>query len=217
MLRTLFVAATLVALATGCGSTSEKEDKREEAAKVYTDLGVGYMREGQLEVALNELNRALEADPDYPLAHNSIAVLYERLGEDDKADRHFRKAVSLPGRQPRAHNNYGTFLCRKGRYDEAEKNFMAAARDPLYESWVAYTNAGNCILRIPDLHRAEAYFRRALKGNPQFAPALEQMVRVSYDKKAYLSARAYLQRYLAVAPTYAEYSLAWDPDGAGPG
>lgn len=195
----LWTLSLALALA-GCGTTTERRHSEEEPpAQIYTDLGVGYMREGRLDVALQEFERALEVDPHYPPAHNGIAVLYARLGEDDKADYHFRKAVKARGRHPPAYNNYGTFLCRKGRYREADKYFLAAVADPLYQKWVAYTNAGSCALRIPDAEKAESYFRRALEANPEFAPALEQMLRISYDKGAHLSARAYLQRYLEVA------------------
>ena len=46
---------------------------------------------------------------------------------------------------------------------------------------------------------AESYFRSALENNPKIAVTLIQMAQLSYETPNYLSARAYLQRYLEVS------------------
>jgi type IV pilus assembly protein PilF len=49
---------------------------------------------------------------------------------------------------------------------------------------------------------AENYLRKALETNPNFAPALLEMAKLSLANRKYLSARAFLQRYeSAAAPT----------------
>jgi type IV pilus assembly protein PilF len=50
------------------------------------------------------------------------------------------------------------------------------------------------------LDAAETHFRNALKKNPRVAVALIQMSQISYETASYLSARAYLQRYLEISP-----------------
>jgi type IV pilus assembly protein PilF len=47
--------------------------------------------------------------------------------------------------------------------------------------------------------QAEEYFRKALQSNPEYAPALKEMLKLSYDNQQYMSARAFLERYMAVA------------------
>ena len=66
------------------------------------------------------------------------------------------------------------------------------------------TNAGVCLMMVPDNKRAEEYFRLALKKQSEYAPALLQMGMISFTTGNYLSTRAYLQRYQSVADPTAE-------------
>jgi len=54
------------------------------------------------------------------------------------------------------------------------------------------------------LDAAETHFRNALEINPRVAVALIQMSQISYKTASYLSARAYLQRYLEISPSTAK-------------
>ena len=98
-------------------------------------------------------------------------------------------------------NNYGQFLCQEARYDEAEEIFLKAAQNPLYSTpEIALSNAGTCAMAQSKLDIAETHFRNALEKNPRVAVALIQMSQISYENANYLSARAYLQRYLEISP-----------------
>ncbi len=172
------------------------EENPERAAEYNTRLGVGYMQQGRRDLALAKLEKALEQEDDYAPAHSAIAVLYESMDEITLAREHYREALDIEPDNPNAQNNYGAFLCRHGEYREAEKYFLSAARNPRYATpeW-AWTNAGICVEKIPDLASAELYYRQALDRNPRFADALLQMAELSYQQKKYLSARGFLQRY----------------------
>ena len=187
----------------GCQSAQTINDAGEEPnriASINTLLGIQYMKSGENEIALQKLQRALSADPNYADAHNALGLLYGQLGQNDKADESFRTAIRLATNNSNALNNYGQFLCHTGRNEEGQKMFLEAVKNPLYRTpAVAYSNAGTCALGSGDLEAAETHLREALQIDPQLAQALLQMAQVSYDKKRYLPARAYLQRYLEVA------------------
>ncbi len=195
-------AALMVA---GCASTPVQEvgtpaRAENKLAELHTELGVGYLREGKLELAWQRLHKALLADPDYSAAHNAMGLLYARMGETEKAEEHLRRAVELDPVNSSAQNNYGGFLCRQGRFEEGEQRFLRAVKNPLYRSpQTAYANAGLCMQRAGKLDRAETYLRNALAIDPRLPPALLAMSEISLAKGAYLSARGYLQRYLEVA------------------
>ncbi len=186
-----------------CSNTSNlrvDESQATRAAIVNVQLGAGYMRQGKNDVALAKLQRALDEDPKLPSAHYVIAILYERLGEIEKADKHYRRAVELAPHDPDARNNYGTFLCGQNRLKEADKQFNDALKDPLYKTpEFAYTNAGVCALKVPDVAKAEAYFRKALQVNPRFGNALFEMAKLNFNRGNYLAARGFLQRHLEVS------------------
>jgi type IV pilus assembly protein PilF len=171
-----------------------------QLASVNTQLGLGYLRNGQLDLAWERLNTALQADPDYATAHNGIALVYDRLNEPDKAEEHFKRAIALNPSDSAAQTNYGAFLCQQGRMEEGEKYFMQAVANPLYtKPAMAYTNAGTCKLQADDRDGAEAHFRAALRADPRFPLALLNMAQISYDGGEYLAARAYMQRFEEVS------------------
>jgi type IV pilus assembly protein PilF len=194
-----------VALLSGCASTNTGSELRprassNEAAMANLNLGIEYMRTGDLESALDRLNRAHQADPNYFATHNAYGLLYQRLGNNTLAERHFRRAISLNSNDSASKNNLGSFLCQNRRFREAEQIFLSAAANPLYDTpEMAYANAGTCAIMNDEKVLAEKYFRQALSINPGIPTALIQMATLSYEQGNYLSARGYLQRYQAVA------------------
>jgi len=171
-----------------------------QLASVNTQLGLGYLRNGQLDLAWERLNSALQADPNYATAHNGIALVYDRLNEPEKAEEHFKRAIAINPSDSAAQTNYGAFLCQQGRIDEGETYFIMAVKNPLYNKpEMAYSNAGLCKLRVDDLEGAQIYFRAALRADPRFPVALENMALISFDDQAFLAARGYMQRYEEVS------------------
>lgn len=176
-----------------------------EAARANVRLAVAYMHRREYEVAMAKLQRALEQDPKNADAHTTLGVLYETLGERKKAGTHYREAVHLAPDDPNAHNNYGTWLCQDGRLKQAQKEFTKAAESPFYKTpQVALTNAGSCAMRDGEVARAEQYFRRALAVDEAYPDALYQMASLKYQQGDYMSARAFVQRYLSIARANAE-------------
>ncbi len=199
-------AALLAAALLAAGCSTPAPVKRADPGKratLHAQLGASYVQRKQYKVAMQELRTALEIDPDSPVAHFVMAVLQDRLGDRAAADRHFRRAVTLRPVYAEAQHEYGNFLCRQGRYREAFRRFNLALENPLYRTPERVNlDAGQCVLNQaePDLAMAERYLRAALAINPRLAPALLRMAEVRFRRGQFLSARAYLERYLAAAP-----------------
>ena len=175
------------------------------AASANVQLGVGYLRQGNLAVAQQVLERAYAQNPKDPAVHTALGLLYERLAQPARADEHYGRAVKLAPADPEVLNNYAVFLCRRGEAQRGEKLFLQAAANPLYRTpEVALTNAGVCARSAGRPAPAEQYFRRALGVKPAFADALLPLAELSLDKGNALSARAFLERALAAGPASAE-------------
>ncbi len=171
--------------------------KADTPSDTYVKLGIGYLQQGKRDLALSNLQRALELDDRSSSAHNAIAGLYEKLGEINLARRHYERAVRLNPRDSAAQNNFGTFLCKHNKLQKAEQHFLEAIKNPLYETpELAYENAGQC---ATDRAKAEHYFRSALQINGKLPESLYQMALLSYEQQKYPAARAYLQRYSEAA------------------
>lgn len=170
------------------------------AVKANINLGVEYMRIGKYEKALDRLERARKMDTGYYQTYEMLGMLYQQLGEMKDAESNFKKALSLNENDPDTLNNYGQLLYVLHEYDKAIGLFMKAVSNPLYQTpEIAYYNAGRCEQAKNDNAAAERYYRRALQINPKMPASLIRMSEISFAKKNYLSARGYMERYLAVA------------------
>jgi len=206
----LSLMLVLAILAAGCATTQSQpgESGRTgmdrvspvQAADVNTRLGVGYFERGELQVAIQKLERAIELDPAHVPAYVTLALIQERLGRDSRARRYYREAASLASEDGATLNSYAAFLCRQGEYEQADQLFRRAIEDPFYETReVAYTNAGSCALRGNRLDAAEEYLREALEVNPNYADSLYYLARLFLQRDDAFRARAFLQRYEATA------------------
>lgn len=209
MKRVGLLPALVLLAVSGCVTTGDVERKPkgspEEAARINYELGAEYMRQGNLKLARERLERAVDQDPDLAVARSALALLYDRQGDIELADRQYRTAVRLAPNDASIQNTYAVFLCRRERFDEAVTYFDRAAANTRYATpEAALTNAGVCLLQKPDRRAAEGYFRRALQREPGYSEALLQMAAMSVDGGNYLRGRAFVQRYLAEHPASPE-------------
>lgn len=204
MKRMLMVSAALCVLVlSGCttdGGTKEGVDVA-KAAEERARLGLGYLKNGNYERAMLNLNKAIEHDKRYGPAHHYLGILYSRLGEYEKADEHYRDAIYYSENDYDLYNNYGTFLCSQKRYKEGERQLLEVLANPVYpRKDQLYENLGLCVEPKPDLEEAEKYYRKALQLNPRLPSSLLAMARISFSQDNFLGARAFLARYAEVVP-----------------
>lgn len=198
---TLGIGVLLFLLA-GCATQSEQDvADPKKAADLNADLGVSYMMQGQYELALSKLEKALEYDSRLVKAHHYIAELYRRVGEPVKAEKHYTTALDLTPNDAALRNNYGVFLCSQKRYGESERELLKVLENPVYSArQQTYENLGLCLQEKGDLAKAEQYYREALKLNPKLPKTLLALAELSLGQSNHTSARAFLQRYEALAP-----------------
>ncbi len=82
---------------------------------------------GKLEEAVAVLEKLLEQDPNYALAHSALAVHYGKLKRHDEAIRHGLKVCELEPNEPFSFTAMSVTFQRAGRIPEAEEA-MARAR-----------------------------------------------------------------------------------------
>jgi len=193
--------AVLVALAGPALGQSEREQSLADAARINVRLGIEYMRNGNLAVAQDKIEKALEQNDRDAGVQMGAGLLYEQLRDPKRAEQHYRRALRLEPDNPQVQNALGAFLCRNGEEASGEEMFLKAAVNPLYRTpEVAYTNAGVCARKGGYLERAEEHLRRAVASGAQYPEALLQMAGVSFERGKGLQARAFLQRYLSLNP-----------------
>ncbi|MDO5654467.1 MAG: type IV pilus biogenesis/stability protein PilW [Brachymonas sp.] len=114
-------------------TSSDMTDERRRAI-IRLQLAAEYMGNGQYEIALDEVKRAIAADPGYSIAYNMRGLAYVQLGEKSLAEESFRRALALNNRDGDAQHNLAFVLCEQGRYSEARQFFEAAHANPTYRN-----------------------------------------------------------------------------------
>jgi lipopolysaccharide biosynthesis protein len=105
-------------------------------------LGLLKYQNGDMQRAIELIEKAAEVNPDFADAHKNAANIYAETGQLDKAIAKYRQALSITPDLVEAHVNLGTVYQTLLRFDEARKHYEAAlsidpslveARDKLAE------------------------------------------------------------------------------------
>jgi type IV pilus assembly protein PilF len=197
----LLVVTAIITILCGCISSttqSRSYDEESDAAEQNYQLGAQYFRNGSYDLARDRLQRALEFDSKMAHAHSMLALTYVQLGNTRLATESFDRAVRYGPNNQDVRNTYAVFLCGQGDYDEAQRQFDRAINIRENDNpEVMMSNAGVCMAKKPDLELAEQYFRQAIARKPSYGEALIQLAALKHRSEDNLTARAFLQRYLA--------------------
>lgn len=179
-----------------------------ERAKVHTDLGIAYLRDRNFEVALSEVQIAVEMHDGYAPAHNLKGLIHMALGQNEEADAAFRRAIALASSNPEFNNNYGWFLCQTGKVKESFAYFNQVLRNPLYKTpQTVLHNMGVCAILDKDDVSGESYLFRSLKLDPNNLRAYYLLADIGYRNRRYDDARDWLKQLHAKMEPTAE--TAW--------
>ncbi len=194
----LMVIVLLSACVTSQSTGSAANRPVTDRAMVHAKLAHGYLKQKQYAVAKEELDDALDINPNHSESNYVMALLMLELKQYEETEKYFTHAVKADNTNSEAAHDFGTYLCQTGREREAIGYFDIATSNPLFQqSQLSYMRAGECLARIDD-PAAENYLQRALAINPRLGPALYRLALLKYDGQEYLSARAYIQRYIAI-------------------
>lgn len=205
-------AVALAGLLAGCVTSGQgpsgKEDLKtasdqtsaQKRAEIRMQLASGYFEQGNYPVALDEVKKAIAADPQNANGYSLRAIIYMRMNEKDLANDNFLQALKLAPNDPDVNNNYGSFLCQNGRIKESFKHFDAALANRNYQSPAgALNNAGACALKEKDNDLAERYLLQALKLAPDVPETNIGLAKVYYSRRDYPRASFFITQLHKVA------------------
>ena len=86
-----------------------------------------------------ELERTVQLDPNFTVAHNQLGLLALRNGQQAEAELYFKKTLAIRPHVLRSTNNLGVLYSQEGKNEEAASLFQQAIKnDPKYAK--AYVN-----------------------------------------------------------------------------
>lgn len=167
-----------------------------ELAQTKALLAVEYMRIGNMRVALQSADEAIQADSSFSGAYLARALVLMQLKVDRDADAAFQKALALDPANPEASNNYGWFLCERGRVEDSINYFDRALANPLYDQpQTAEYNKAVCLARMGRPVEANDLLLQVLQASPKHRGALKEMARLHLAQANGKLAAFYYQRY----------------------
>ncbi|WP_413699673.1 type IV pilus biogenesis/stability protein PilW [Psychromonas sp. KJ10-10] len=160
-------------------------------------LALRYLRKDEMQLAKENLEKALEYQPNDANIYRIYAYYSQRVNEDEDAEKFYKKSLSLDSKNADTHNNYGTFLCRKERYEEAEKEFLTAIEQTSYSNVAdTYENAAYCAEKAQNFDKAIYYYQYALSHNPNKIGLHLSLANLNINKKEFTVAQLNIFNFL---------------------
>jgi serine/threonine protein kinase/Flp pilus assembly protein TadD len=149
----------------------ELKQRRRDAAP-YFNRGLELNHQKQFAAAIPFHRKAIELNPEEPMAHYNIAICLRNLGKHAEAIACYRKAIALGKQSTSTYIMLGSCLLHEGKPKEADICFRKLTTFKMSQEQrvITYHTIGNYCERH-DLAKAIHWYQRGLKLNPNFAPS----------------------------------------------
>lgn len=147
-------------------------------------------------------NRAVSVTKGNFMAHYNLANKLSALGRNGEAIAHYEAALRIRPDYANAHNNLGTVLDTMGKHDEAAKHYALALASSRTDA--SCINAGNAALRAGKIDEAIAFYREALRLNPNSSQARHNLGFALMQQRKFDDAIAELRQALQLNPGYVD-------------
>ena len=181
----------------------QTEQTKPQNADNYYMRGVVYLKQGQIDRAIADFDKAVAGDPNFAKAYCNRGVAYAMQGQFDRALPDLNKALSLNPKYSKARYMRGLVYSQQKRYDLALADFNKALEinagndKALYFRGILYFSQGRHDLALADFHQA-------LKINPRYANAYYNRGVAYYNKSLYDKAIGDFNKSLELDPKLAD-------------
>jgi len=138
-------------------------------AEIHFNLGAINTELGDLKAALACYRKALQLKPQLTVAHFNLGTLLQQQSQWSDAAKHYRQAVDQQPGFYQAWANWGTVLQQRGDLQGAEQCYRQALT--IQTDAQGHFNLGTVLYGQGEHHAAIAAFEQALRLDPQFADA----------------------------------------------
>jgi Tfp pilus assembly protein PilF len=191
----------------GCASRPKRDP---EQSQIRYQLAAGYFRDQRVEAAIEELQKALQADAENADAYNMLGIIALRQGHDylaqletasclkgkdaesvrgeaqakfKEAIKSLRKAVELRPEFPEAWNNLSVAEFQMQSWDAAIEAAQNALKDAAYGTpEMARANLGWAYYQKKDIQSAWKELHEAVSRAPGFCVARYRLAKVYVDR-----------------------------------
>jgi protein O-GlcNAc transferase len=134
--------------------------------------GLMHMREGRIDLALDEFKKAVKADPKNPYFQKGLGQAYAAKRKWDDAADAFRKALELNPYYVDVRNDLGMALILGGNREGGKKEFLAAFGDPTNPTpEISARNLGQVYYEEKNYAESASWYRTSLNRNKSYGEA----------------------------------------------
>ncbi|MBP9854058.1 MAG: tetratricopeptide repeat protein [Candidatus Omnitrophica bacterium] len=144
--------------------------KSPHQARPYYNLGYEYLKNNDLNPALQNFSKAIDINPNYFDAYNNRSQVYLEQGKLDKAFYDINQAIKIDEQRAEAYLNRGMIIRQMGQYNLAIKDLNRAIELDS-KNHVYYTNRALTYGNLAQYDSALKDLNQALEFNPKYAQA----------------------------------------------
>jgi tetratricopeptide (TPR) repeat protein len=94
--------------------------------RAHSNLGVTLFIQQEYPEAAEELQKAIEINPNFSPAYNMLGYSQRFLGNNEAAEKAFKKYIELVPNDPNPYDSYAELLMKTGRFDESIAQYRKA-------------------------------------------------------------------------------------------
>jgi tetratricopeptide (TPR) repeat protein len=139
--------------------------------------GIQAQFSGNIEVEVDEYRKAIEANPEDPVAHKSLAAALYRQGNFEESSKHYSIAIDLHPTDAFSHYDFGQVLWKRELRQEALRHYQLAAEiNPSF--LLAHRRLAEIYVAAESLELALFHLRKVTELAPQDLQARAQLAMV---------------------------------------
>ena len=190
----------LLVLVSAVEQAESRGQKREELAKIKTDLARAYFTNGDVRSAIAAIDEAVRLDGNFAPAWLVRAQIYQYMKEPAQVEQSFQRAFSAREFAGETNNNYGWYLCQSNQVDKSLSYFDKAIADRTYPNpQIAMMNKGICLGKIGRTEEAgQVLLESARMSPPNYPFPYRELARLHAEAGNGTLAGLYFQQYINV-------------------
>jgi Tfp pilus assembly protein PilF len=170
-----WLCVLVLLLGSGCASSTHKadEDLRLRRANSHFNLGIDYLRNNRMALALRELLFAEELDPKNPRIQQALGDAYVMRGKPVEAEQHYLRTLKIEPTLHEARLNLSSLYNQLDRYEESLVHSSRLADDATFSGpWRALANKGFSEFQLGQMEKARSSLELGLEYRNDYWPTL---------------------------------------------
>ena len=165
--------------------------------------GVCRQETGELEMAVQSFESALEIKSDFADAHYNLGLTFQKLNQLDAAIKSYKDTLSIEPNYIKVHNNLGAIYLELGQMDNAIKSYdNVLIIQP--DNAEAHHNLGNALNELGKLDDAIKSYEQALSIQPNYFEVHNNLGSLYYELGQHDQAINSYKQALSINPDSAD-------------